>query len=106
MNDAPAQPDFFGPHALARRRDPESSHLAARKIERSGRAAAQRAKTLAAVKNWPGCTSMELAKNTGLERYMLARRLPELRKGGLIRNGEDQICAVSKVLGLTWWPQP
>jgi hypothetical protein len=88
---------------IARARDPESSHRAAAEITTSGTRAHQQAQTVAAVRAFPGCTSQELSERTGLERYMLARRLPEAVTAGRVRKGEQRTCAVTGRLALTWW---
>lgn len=64
----------------ARNTDIGTSHAAANFIAASGIQKDQQAKAAAAVKLHPGLTSMKLAQVTGLDRYMLARRLPELLK--------------------------
>jgi hypothetical protein len=59
---------------------------------------------LALVVAHPGKTSMELAALGTLDRYQLARRLPDLREIGRVRNGEDRVCTASGRLASTWWP--
>ena len=89
---------------IARRTDPESSHLAAEHVTRSGARAHQQAQAVAAVRAYPGCTSFELATRTDLDRYMLARRLPDAETAGAIRRGEQRVCQVSNRRALTWYP--
>lgn len=88
---------------IARRTDPESSHLAAEHVTRSGARAHQQAQAIAAVRAYPGMTSFELAMRTDLDRYMLARRLPEVVCAGLVRKGDSKRCSVTGRLALTWW---
>ena len=96
---------FDRAHARARRTDPQSSHAAAFHVEQSGKAGKQRIQAGAAVLAHPGCTSAELADRTGLDRYMLARRLPELRDDGLVRqSGSKHLCRMTGRLAVTWWP--
>lgn len=76
----------------ARNTDPISSNLAGEAIERSGKADRQRHIALNAVKKHPGLTSRELAVETGLDRYMLARRLPELVG---VKQGPMRMCRFS-----------
>ncbi len=45
-----------------------------------------------------------VAQATGLDRYMLARRLPELIKAGRVWRGPNKPCAVSGRTACTWWP--
>jgi hypothetical protein len=86
----------------SRRSDPETSHEAADEVRRSGELGRQQLAVLAAVKRWPGLTSLELAARMQVSRYVTARRLPELspwvRKGPEFRvvNGRRHV---------TWWPK-
>lgn len=82
--------------------DPESSHDAADAVRRSGALAAQQKAVLEAVKQWPGLTSLELAARLKLDRYQVARRLPEIETAGRIRRGE--IKTINHRKHLTWWP--
>jgi hypothetical protein len=70
--------------ARARRTDPESSHVAADVAERVGTVACHMSIVLAAVKGYPGLTSKRLAETCPLDRYQVARRLPELETRGLV----------------------
>lgn len=89
---------------IARKTDPTSSHLAAAEITASGARAHQQAQTIAAVRTYPGRTSQELAELTQIDRYTLARRLPECVTAGAVRKGEQRACAVTGRLALMWWP--
>ena len=82
-----------------------SSHVAADRLEKSGRAARQAAEALSLVYQWPGRTSKELA---GLEYPddeigrlrlydRLKRRMSELREQGLIE-------AFHQPSGTRWYP--
>lgn len=84
----------------ARTTDPESSHIAGAEVEQSGIAEAQRSIVLAAVKLRQGLTSKELASQAGLDRYMVARRLSEIKS---VKKGDMRICSISKRLCVTWW---
>lgn len=90
--------------ALARNTDISTSHEAAAHIVASGTQQAQQEQTAAAVLQHPGLTSNRLAQVTGLDRYMLARRLPELRKTQHVRQGPNMPCPVSGRSACTWWP--
>jgi len=92
-------------HARARRTDPETSHMAADYVEKSGTASKQREMCLQAVLEKPGQTAAEIGRALDLERHAPSRRLPELRAAGLIRNGEARKCMVQGRQSLTWWPQ-
>lgn len=88
----------------ARSADPQTSHDAARHIVASGAQALQQNQTLDAVAGNPGLTSNELARATGLDRYMLARRLPELCDSDRVVRGDARRCSVSGRSAATWWP--
>lgn len=91
--------------ASARRRDPETSRLAADSIERTGRAQTQRAACLAEVLRNPGQTAAEIAEAIGCEGHVPSRRLPELRRDDLIENGIARPCKVKGSLSMTWYPR-
>lgn len=94
------------PRARARRLDPTTSHDAAFRVERSGKAADQRTRCLDALKRiGRAATSAELARAMGVDRHVTARRLPELRDGGLVRQGEKRECEVLGTECLTWEPK-
>ncbi len=90
--------------ALARNSDISTSHDAAVHVVASGLQAIQQDRAAGAVKAHPGLTSMELAKACGYDRYMLARRLPELLEAGRVWRGPKKPCAVSTRSACTWWP--
>jgi len=88
----------------ARRTDPHTSHLAAEQITTDGTRGQQQAQAIAAVRAFPGQTSFELALKTDLDRYMLARRLPECITGGAVHKGDARTCSITGRQALTWWP--
>lgn len=88
---------------IARASDPATSHLAAEHITQSGMRSRQQHAVLALLKLYPGRTSQELARY-GIDRYALARRLPELESAGLARKGDARRCDISGRQALTWWP--
>lgn len=89
----------------ARTADPSSSHEAAAHIVSSGLQTQQHSVAASAVRKHPGLTSLELARATGLDRFMLARRLPELARNGLIVRGAVRKCSASNGRnGCTWFP--
>ena len=104
--------DPFGPLGLprARREDPISSQEAADRIEASGAARAQAEAVLAALRRFPLSTSAELARAAGIDRYAVARRLPELVKAGQVERlepGQDAApCAVSGRRACRWQVTP
>jgi DNA-binding transcriptional ArsR family regulator len=88
--------------ALSRTTDPATSSEAASLVEASGAADCQRAKCLAVVRATPGLTACEIAEAAGIDRYAASRRLPELRKAGLVVNGSARPCSVQGTNQMTW----
>lgn len=90
----------------ARSTDPSTSHEAANYIAATGIQGDQQAAAASTVRRLPGLTSLELAKETGICRYVLARRLPELAEVGSVWRGPKKPCPVSGRSACTWWPVP
>ena len=91
--------------ARARLTDPDTSHEAAAQVEQSGRAGSDRAKMLEAVTRFPGHTAVELVGLVmcqGVTRHNASRRLAELRKAGLVKNGPARVCSVAGTKMLIW----
>lgn len=71
---------------IARKADPVSSKIAAHEITECGKRQKQLNAVLMLVRDYPGRTSRELAElSFEMDRYLTARRLPELEKLGLVR---------------------
>jgi DNA-binding MarR family transcriptional regulator len=87
---------------IVRRNDPESSKAVAREITESGLRTRQQAEVLRLVRAYPNSTSLELAQHGSLDRYAIARRLPELEQAGLVKRGEMRRCSVGARPALTW----
>ena len=88
---------------IARKRDPNPSHEAAKAVTESGRRESQLTRVLQAVREEPGLTSLELSHGP-FDRHVFARRLPELEKVHLVRKGEARQCRVGQRSAVTWWP--
>lgn len=99
--DAPA---FSNRAPIAANVDPLSSHLAAQEITRSGRRGAQKRAVLEALKAAPERTSAELARFAGLDRYAVARRLPDLAHDGFAEQGPMRKCRITGRPAVTWKP--
>lgn len=82
--------------------DPETSHLAAKEITESGTREIQLHKVLELVRKYPLCTSMELSVRGKMDRYVTARRLPELAAGHLVSRRTARTCTVSGKKAVTW----
>ena len=87
---------------VARTTDPKQSHLAAAEVTASGRREGQLLAVLALVKKFPRSTSLELSRHSSLDRYMVARRLPELEKAGLVAKRAVRECHVGHRPATTW----
>ncbi|MHC1668126.1 winged helix-turn-helix domain-containing protein [Stenotrophomonas maltophilia] len=88
----------------ARNTDPDTSHDAAHHIVDSGARKAQQQRVAAAVRQHPGLTSRELADVAGMDRHMVARRLPELEADGVVVHGAPRKCRISEMRCQTWLP--
>lgn len=91
--------DLFTDTPRSRRDDPLTSHLAGEKAAEF--AGAHQRIIREAVMEFPGCTYLELAQLTGLERHAVGRRLKELEPHH-IRRGEPRLCKGRQMT--TWWP--
>lgn len=87
----------------AKGRDPETSHLAAEAITKSGARQAQIVRVVDMVHKSNGMTSRELASEHGEDRYMVARRLSEAETAQEVEKGPARICAIGKRQAVTWW---
>lgn len=87
---------------IARASDPLSSHLAAEAITASGVRFSQQKQAADAVRRDPGHTAQELAELTGLDRYMLGRRLSECEVAGRVRKGPMRNCSVTGRKAHVW----
>lgn len=87
---------------LARRTDPSTSREAAAEHVQSGRNGKQKVLVLAELERTSNVTSHELAVFWKLDRYIVARRLPELKEAGLAVVGPKRRCKVSRRRAVTW----
>lgn len=110
MTDMIRQESFWGrpmravETPAARATDPETSHDAAEHHTASGKRAQQQAMTVSAVRAFPGCTMQELAEKTGIDRYVLGRRISECETAGLVKRATKRMCAVTGRTAEPWWP--
>lgn len=89
--------------SLARNSDPISSHLAAEETITSGRRDSQKRDILKFLKTYSEpVTSMELAHRSGMDRYIVARRLPDLEKDYKVERGPMRECRISGRMAITW----
>jgi len=84
-------------------KDPPTSKLAGDAITRSGKRDSDKAKVLAFLRSRKGLyTSAEIAALSGLDRYLCARRLPDLERDHFVRRGLPQTCTITKQKAITW----
>jgi Mn-dependent DtxR family transcriptional regulator len=92
---------------LARRTDPDTSHQAAIQFVALGKHAKQSAEVLNTLRRINASrdvvvTSAELAAFMGVDRYVTARRLPDLAKKGLVEQCTKTTCTVNGTSAVTW----
>jgi len=88
----------------ARLTDPVTSHEAAEAITNSGRRQKQQQAVLQAIRSYPGCTGHELARFSGLNYYVIMRRVSEIELAGRITRGEARMCGVTGRKATMWFP--
>ncbi len=99
----PAVRQFSNRAPLAASSDPISSHIAAAEITSSGRRASQKAEIVAWLRTQERpLTSMEIAQAAILDRHLVARRLPDLERDGLVERGPMRSCTASGRPAITW----
>ncbi len=91
--------------------DPSTSREAEDQMRKTGRLPAQAEEVLLMLQSWWQCygeavTSAELAKEFAADRYMIARRLPDLKQvePNLVKQCERRQCRVGKAPAITWQP--
>jgi predicted transcriptional regulator len=81
------QQALFAEPPRARRHDPITSHVAAKRFSRGD---AHRSLIVSAIRSQPGATYREIAEVTGLEPVAVGRRLIEVERIALVRPGEPR----------------
>lgn len=82
--------------------DPESSVGAARTVTESGALGRQAAIVLSLVRAFAGATCDELAAQTTLNRFQVARRLSDLKRAGHVLRGAPRVCRVTGRRQCVW----
>ena len=82
-----------------RNEDHITSKLAGEQMEASGESKRLAKICLRIVRENPGNTAREIEGITGIKAH---KRLPELRRKGLVINGEDRRCRISGRPAMTW----
>lgn len=89
-------------HVLARRTDPENSHLAARAIVADGTLGDQQDFVLDVVRRHPNLTAQELARAGETTRDVTTRRLPELERVGKVERCPSRTCRITGRKAAVW----
>jgi len=97
------QLDMFAP--ASRATDPVSSFEAEERVTESGSRKRQMDEILDTVRCTPGRTSLELSTRLKLDRYQVARRLPDLERANLVNRGAIRVCSIAQTKAVTWWPR-
>jgi hypothetical protein len=87
----------------SRATDPSTSADAEAEINATGLRAFQQSQTTSAVRRFPGRTMAELARETGLDRYMLGRRISECETAGIVFRGLKRRCSVTGRMAEPWF---
>lgn len=108
--DDQMQLTFFEPIAstMARAADDETSHIAARSMVKSGKAARQRMAVLTAVVCFPASTTAELAHRMSspgnvVSRQVPGRRMIELERLGYVVRGDARRCEINGTKARTYF---
>lgn len=83
-----------------------TSAIAGARVHASGEAARQRQVVADAVALHPGRTSAQLAACCSLDRYQIARRLPEAEQAGEVHRRPPESLERGSRSAYTWWPGP
>ena len=86
----------------SRSTDPWTSHAAEFEVTISGKRGTQCNAVLAAIKQHPGSTAVELATWCRLDRYMVSRRAADLFDRGMVVKGDARKCSINKRSMVTW----
>lgn len=89
----------------AARRDPETSHIAARNLEATGKRQTRAELAGERVRRYPGLTCRELARHLRLaDHHDLQKGLSDGVKRGVVAEGSVRACKITGNPCTTWWP--
>ncbi len=95
-------PGLFDLPPATRRGDPSTSRMAELAISLNSTRKTHCQRVLAAVKRRPGLTYVELARECGLERHEVMRRLSDLEHSGFVRKARKRCCTIQGTTMVTW----
>lgn len=90
------------PPARSRDADDDTSHEAAERMNRSGKAGRHCQMVLKAVAGHPHCTAGEIGELSGLGHIEAQRRLSDLYRAGEVAKGPKRRCSVKNTTMVTW----
>lgn len=94
----------YGAKEFAHRRDPVTSKTSAHAIAKSGRIDGECAQILDALKRFPLHTARELARDSGIDYYVIQKRLSVLERNGYAQRRGARVCTASGTgLEATQW---
>jgi ribosomal protein S25 len=85
-----------------RNTDPVTSKEAAEQVDHELQMNRVLSGLRAATANRTVVTSAELANIMGVDRYITARRLPDLKKQGLVAQCGKAVCLINRTQAVTW----
>lgn len=88
--------------ARAREMDEDTSHEAAKWMNRSGKAVRHYERVLSALHASPNSTAGEVGELTGLGHVEAQRRLSDLLKARCVMKGAKRLCSVNQTNMVTW----
>ena len=90
---------------ISRTSDPDTSAEAAHAVTASGKRSRNAEIVLALVKQYPGCTAVELQRKPGheLDRHEVSRRLADLATRGYVYKGAQRACQVNGTQMVVWF---
>lgn len=87
---------------IAAANDPVTSHVAADKLNESGKRESLARQIYKAIRKWPHRTNGELSRLTGIEYYRLEKRVSDLKNAGWVKESGQRKCTVRGTLCCTW----
>jgi len=88
---------------LHRRNDPETSIGAIERFDASGKRKTHCDLVLESIRLREGRTAAEIGAAVGLTQMQANRRLPDLMRDGLARQGQPKLCSIIGSECVTWW---
>lgn len=88
--------------ALSKKNDPDTSREAGKRYDKSHKRTIHFQQILITMSDLFPFTSAEIARWSPLDRFQVARRLPEMERFGLVSRGNKKYCSVVKQDCVGW----